>query len=59
MPHSLVKKIKTNTGLDLTGYSRIIDYSALRHVINEHFDEVDKKHIPVTKNDLEDIQGMI
>ncbi len=60
LPHSLVKKIKTNTGLDLTGYSRIIDYSAVRHVIIRHFSENKNSNlVSVTKKDIFNIQYVL
>lgn len=50
-----VEAVKQATGHDLTGYRRIVDNYAIKHILNEHGDakkEADRGLIPVTKEDI-------
>lgn len=55
---SEVENIKTHTNIDLTGYKRVMDSSAINHVIKKHGTkrtEEPRGQIPVVNEDFEEI----
>jgi len=57
-----IEAIKQATGHDLTGYKRVIDNYAIKHILNEHGDakkEAARGLIPVTKEDITKIPDII
>ena len=47
-------EILEKTGIDLKGYKRVVDYSALRHIFNKHYgtNEKSTKNTPLTTDDI-------
>lgn len=57
-----IDAVKQNTGIDLTGYERVIDSSGIKHILKHHGDEaVEAKRgqIAITRDDIARIPEIV
>ena len=57
-----IEAVKQKTGIDLTGYERVIDSSGINHILKNHGDEVTEAkrgQIGITRNDISRIPEIV